>query len=50
MHVDHHAMEFSRSNTDFILAGNDGGAYISENGGNSWTQFTNLPITQFYNI
>ena len=50
MHVDHHAMEYSRNNTDFLLTGNDGGAYISENGGNTWTQFTNLPITQFYNI
>ena len=50
MHVDHHAMEYSKNNNDFILAGNDGGAYISENGGSSWSKFTNLPITQFYNI
>jgi photosystem II stability/assembly factor-like uncharacterized protein len=50
MHVDHHALEYSRNNANFILAGNDGGAYISENGGNNWTKFTNLPITQFYNI
>ena len=50
MHVDHHALEYSKNNTNFILEGNDGGAYISENGGNSWTKFTNLPITQFYNI
>ncbi|RMA58669.1 VPS10 domain-containing protein [Ulvibacter antarcticus] len=50
MHVDHHALEYSRNNTDFILEGNDGGAYISENGGTTWTKFLNLPITQFYNI
>lgn len=50
MHVDHHALEYSRANPDFILAGNDGGAYYSENGGSSWTKFLNLPITQFYNI
>ena len=50
MHVDHHAMEYSRNNPNFILAGNDGGLYISENGGSSWTHFNNLPITQFYNI
>ncbi len=50
MHVDHHAMEYSRNNNNFILEGNDGGAYISENGGASWSKFTNLPITQFYNI
>lgn len=50
MHVDHHALDFSRTNSDFMLAGNDGGAYISNNGGNSWSKFLNLPITQFYNI
>jgi len=50
MHVDHHAMEFSTNNPNMVVAGNDGGAYISENGGNSWIKFTNLPITQFYNI
>lgn len=50
MHVDHHAMQFSTNDPNFILAGNDGGIYKSENGGSSWTKFTNLPITQFYNI
>ncbi len=50
MHVDHHAMEFSKLNNDFVIAGNDGGIYVSENGGNSWNKFTNLPLTQFYNI
>jgi len=50
MHVDHHAIEYSRNNNNLILAGNDGGAYLSSNGGNSWFHFENLPITQFYNI
>jgi len=50
MHVDHHAMEFSTSDPNFIFAGNDGGAYISEDAGNTWQPFLNLPITQFYNI
>lgn len=50
MHVDHHSMEYSKNNNNFILTGNDGGVYLSENGGNSWTHFDNLPITQFYNI
>lgn len=50
MHVDHHAMEYSLNNNDFILAGNDGGLYRSTNGGNTWLKFINLPITQFYNI
>lgn len=50
MHVDHHALEYSRQNGNLLLAGNDGGAYVSQNGGNTWSKFTNLPITQFYNI
>jgi len=50
MHVDHHALEYSRQNNNFVLAGNDGGAYVSQNGGTTWSKFTNLPITQFYNI
>lgn len=50
MHVDHHALDFSRTNSNFMLSGNDGGAYISNNGGNSWTKFLNLSLTQFYNI
>ena len=50
MHVDHHAMEFSRNNPNMILSGNDGGVYISEDAGQSWIHFKNLPITQFYNI
>ena len=50
MHVDHHALEYSRNDPNFVLAGNDGGAYISTNGGANWQKFVNLPITQFYNI
>ncbi|MEP2935167.1 MAG: T9SS type A sorting domain-containing protein [Gilvibacter sp.] len=50
MHVDHHAIEYSNTNPNFILAGNDGGAYTSSNGGLTWNKFENLPITQFYNI
>ncbi|MEL6812345.1 MAG: T9SS type A sorting domain-containing protein [Bacteroidota bacterium] len=50
MHVDHHALEYSRNNNDLLLAGNDGGVYLSTNGGNNWNKFTNLPLTQFYNI
>jgi photosystem II stability/assembly factor-like uncharacterized protein len=50
MHVDHHALEFSKLNPDFIVEGNDGGLYLSEDGGGTWEHLTNLPITQFYNI
>lgn len=50
MHVDFHALEWSSQNQDMILCGNDGGLYISENNGQNWSQFVNLPITQFYHM
>ena len=49
IHVDHHAMIFDEANNR-IIEGNDGGLYISENTGNSWTHINNLPLTQFYAI
>ena len=48
MHVDQHAIYIHPMNTDFVVAGNDGGTYISENGGDTWTKQNTLPITQFY--
>jgi photosystem II stability/assembly factor-like uncharacterized protein len=50
MHVDHHAMAFSPSDPYLILAGNDGGLYYSTNGGDNWTHFENIPLTQCYQI
>ena len=50
MHVDHHAMEWSLNDPSLALCGNDGGLYLSQDGGNSWSHYDNLPITQFYNI
>ena len=49
IHVDHHAMFFDEGNNR-IIEGNDGGLYLSENSGNSWTKINNLPLTQFYAI
>lgn len=48
MHVDQHALFIHPLNTNFAVAGNDGGVYISQNGGAQWTKKNNLPITQFY--
>jgi len=48
MHVDQHALFIHPLNTNFAVAGNDGGVYTSINGGTEWTKKNNLPITQFY--
>lgn len=48
VHVDQHGLYIHPLNHNFIVLGNDGGLYISNNGGNSWTWNETLPITQFY--
>lgn len=47
-HVDNHGLEIHPQNPDFMVAGNDGGVYISQNGGQTWNHVETLPITQFY--
>lgn len=48
VHVDQHALNAHPTNNNFVVLGNDGGVYISQNGGNSFNHLENLPITQFY--
>ena len=48
VHVDQHAMYIHPADPQFIIIGNDGGVYLSENGGSNWEHIQNLPITQFY--
>ncbi|RPI18412.1 MAG: T9SS C-terminal target domain-containing protein [Ignavibacteriae bacterium] len=47
-HVDHHAVAYAPSNSNYVVIGNDGGIDYSSNGGTSWFASTTLPITQFY--
>ena len=49
IHVDHHAMHIDET-TGRIYEGNDGGYYISDDLGESWTKINNVPLTQFYDI
>lgn len=49
-HVDHHYLGF-QPGTNYLFAGNDGGAYYSENKGLYWSSLNeNLSITQYYKI
>ena len=47
-HVDHHAVAFAPSNSNYIAVGNDGGIDYSTNGGTTWQYSNSLPVTQFY--
>jgi photosystem II stability/assembly factor-like uncharacterized protein len=48
VHVDQHELFIHPQNHNFLVLGNDGGLYISENGGGDWSWINNLPVTQFY--
>jgi photosystem II stability/assembly factor-like uncharacterized protein len=50
MHVDNHAWYQDPTNPSYVVCGNDGGVFTSQNGGVSWTKCYDLPITQFYAI
>lgn len=50
VHVDHHAIWIDPKNPNRIIQGNDGGVYLSVNGGGNWRYLDNLPIEQFYSV
>ncbi|MDP2528173.1 MAG: hypothetical protein Q8W51_00350 [Candidatus Palauibacterales bacterium] len=50
VHVDHHALWIDPTDPDRMIQGNDGGAFLTRNGGKSWTFLNNLPIEQFYMV
>ena len=50
VHVDHHAMWISPSNPKRMIQGNDGGAYLSLDGGKTWRFLDGMPIEQSYMV
>ncbi len=46
MHVDYHALWIDRTNPNRMVAGNDGGAYLSRDGGKNWRPWNTLPVGQ----
>ncbi|MFZ1138078.1 MAG: hypothetical protein WAN76_02795 [Candidatus Sulfotelmatobacter sp.] len=49
-HGDNHALWVDPTNPKRLINGNDGGATISTNGGESWTSQYNQPTAQFYHV
>jgi photosystem II stability/assembly factor-like uncharacterized protein len=47
LHADYHALYIHPADPDFRVVGNDGGIYVSFDGGGNWGHRP-LPITQFY--
>ena len=49
VHVDNHAMTFNPLHTATIYSGNDGGIFVTRNGGATWQDISNgLTISQVY--
>ncbi len=49
-HGDNHALWIDPTNPKRMINGNDGGATVSTNGGESWTSIYNQPTAQFYHV
>ena len=49
-HGDNHDVWINPDNTKVMVQGNDGGAHVSFNGGNSWSTIYNQNTAQFYRL
>ena len=49
-HGDHHDTWINPTNTRHVITGDDGGLFISYDGGNKWLKTDNLPVSQFYHV
>ena len=51
VHPDNHAVVFDDLNPNIIFSGNDGGLFMTNDGGNTWTDLSNqLSIAQIYRM
>ncbi|NKB87253.1 MAG: glycosyl hydrolase [Acidobacteria bacterium] len=49
-HSDHHDLWIAPHNPDVMLMGNDGGATVSLDGGETWSPQFNQPTAEFYSV
>ncbi len=49
-HGDHHDLWISPSNSKRMIIGDDGGAQITYDGGETWSTYHNQPTSQFYRV
>jgi photosystem II stability/assembly factor-like uncharacterized protein len=50
MHGDVHDVFIDPADSQHVFSGDDGGLWISYDGGNKWWKTDNLPISQFYHV
>ena len=49
-HGDHHDLWINPDDPDHMIIGDDGGAQVTSDGGESWTTYYNQPTAQFYRV
>ena len=49
-HGDHHDLWINPKNPQDVISGDDGGLWISHDGGSRWWKSNNLPVSQFYHV
>jgi len=49
-HGDHHDLWIAPEDPDRIIVGDDGGAQVTYNGGETWSTYHNQPTAQFYRV
>ncbi len=49
-HGDHHDLWIDPNNNNRMAIADDGGAQVSNDGGNNWTTYHNQPTAQFYRV
>ncbi|HZQ92797.1 MAG TPA: hypothetical protein VFA60_13460 [Terriglobales bacterium] len=50
VHPDHHSLWIDPTQPERMIEGNDGGVYVTGDGGKTWRFLDNLPIEQFYMV
>jgi photosystem II stability/assembly factor-like uncharacterized protein len=49
-HGDHHVEWIDPKNPKHVITGDDGGLWISHDGGGKWDKVNSLPVSQFYHV
>jgi photosystem II stability/assembly factor-like uncharacterized protein len=49
-HGDHHDLWIAPENSDRMIIGDDGGAQVTYDGGDTWSTYHNQPTSQFYRV
>lgn len=50
VHADHHTLWVNPKDPQHLMTGNDGGVYVSRDGGKLWQWQSNLPLMQLYTV